>query len=290
MRKFVLVANSTMDESAAYYADNDIRCAPLSFTIDGVTIEEDFGQTLPFKDFFNKLRAGHMSTTSQAKVEDYLRIFREACQNDMDVLYVGFSSGLSGSFDAGCMAAAEVRSEYPARTIRCVDTLSAAGGEFILVDRARALRDKGMSADEVGDEIERIRLKMIHIVTVDDLKHLWRGGRVSRTSAYVGSLIGIKPIIYVDDLGKLQVCNKVRGRRKALTLLADSVISQITDPTTPVRISHGDCEEDALFVANYLKEKAGLPSEIRMIDTVLGSHTGPGVMTVFFVGSKRGPV
>lgn len=287
---FVLVANSTMDETAEYYEKNDIRCAPLSFTIDGQTIAEDFGKTLPFKEFFDKLRAGHMSSTSQAKVEDYLRIFREACAAGMDVLYVGFSSGLSGSYDAGCMAAAEVRPEFPDRVIRCVDTLSAAGGEYILVNRAKELRDQGLTADEVGDEIERLRLRMIHLVTVDDLKHLWRGGRVSKTSAYVGSLIGIKPIIFVDDEGKLQVCSKVRGRRKALELLADSVLAQITDRDVPVRISHGDCEEDAQYVADYLKEKGGLSSEIRMIDTVLGSHTGPGVMTVFFVGEKRGPV
>ena len=127
MKKFVLVANSTTDETAEYYERNEIRCAALSFTIAGRTIKEDFGRTMPFQEFFANLRAGNMSTTSQAQVEDYLNYFRAACAAGMDVLYVGFSSGLSGSYAAGCMAAAEVREQYPERTIRCVDTLSAAG-------------------------------------------------------------------------------------------------------------------------------------------------------------------
>lgn len=288
MKKFVLVANSTIDETAEYYEVNDIKCAALSFTINGQTIKEDFGRTMLFKEFFANLRAGKMSTTSQAQLEDYLAIFREACAAGMDVLYVGFSSGLSGSYNAGCMAAAEVREEYPERTIRCVDSLSAAGGEAILVEKARQMRDAGCTADEAGDAVEAMRLHVIHCVTVDDLNHLWRGGRVSRTSAVVGGLIGIKPMIYVDDEGKLEVCGKIRGRKKALNALVETTLEQITDRDTPVRISHGDCEDDARYVAEQL-EAAGLKTEVRMIDTVIGSHTGPGVMTAFFVGGARGP-
>lgn len=288
MKKFVLVANSTIDETAEYYESNDIRCAALSFTMNGQTIKEDFGRTMPFQDFFANLRAGNMSTTSQAQVEDYLTIFRAACAEGMDVLYVGFSSGLSGSYDAGCMAAAEVREEYPERVIRCVDSLSAAGGEAILVEKAREMRDAGYTADAAGDEIEKLRLHVIHLVTVDDLNHLWRGGRVSRSSAIIGGLIGIKPMIYLDDAGKLQVCGKNRGRKKALNELVECTLEMITDRDTPVRISHGDCEDDARYVADKL-EAAGLKTEVRMIDTVIGSHTGPGVMTTFFIGEKRGP-
>ena len=288
MKKFVLVANSTTDETAEYYNKNDIKCAPLSFTIAGKTIKEDFGRTMPFTEFFANLRAGNMSTTSQAQLEDYLAIFRAACAEGMDVLYVGFASGLSGSYDAGCMAAAEVREEYPERTIRCVDSQSAAGGEAILVEKARQMRDAGFSAEETGDTVEKWKTHVIHLVTVDDLKHLWRGGRVSRTSAVVGSLIGIKPMIYLDDNGKLQVCGKIRGRKKALDHMIACTLKQITDRDTPMRISHGDCETDAQYVADRLKE-AGLRTEIRMIDTVLGSHTGPGVLAIFFIGSQRGP-
>lgn len=288
MRKFVLVANSTTDETGEYYEKNEIRCAPLSFTMDGRTVREDFGKTIPFPEFYDNLRAGKLSQTSQATMEEYQEHFRAACREGMDVLYVGFSSGLSGSFQAGCIAAAEVREEFPDRVIRCVDSLAAAGGEGLLVERARQLRDAGYTADEAGDAIEVLRLKVIHLVTVNDLKHLWRGGRVSKSAAIVGSLIGIKPMIYVDDAGKLQVCGKIRGRKKALDKLVETALAQVVERDTPMRISHGDCEEDARYVADKL-QAAGLQTEIRMLDTVIGSHTGPGVMTVFFVGSKRGP-
>lgn len=288
MRKFVLVANSTTDETGEYYEENDVRCAALSFTMDGRTVREDFGATVPFSMFYDNLRAGKTSQTAQAPMEEYKEYFRAACREGLDVLYVGFSSGLSGSFQAGCIAADEVREEFPERVIRCVDSLSAAGGEGILVERARALRDAGCTADEAGDAIEALRLKIIHLVTVDDLNHLWRGGRVSRSAAVVGGLIGIKPMIYVDDAGKLQVCGKIRGRKKALDKLAQTTLAQITDRQTPVRISHGDCAADARYVADKL-EQAGLKTEIRMLDTVLGAHTGPGVMTTFFIGEKRGP-
>ena len=148
MNQFILVANSTIDETAAYYTSNGIRCASLSFTIDGMTVKEDFGATLPFHDFFEKLREGKTSTTSQAQVGDYLAFFRDACEQGLDVVYVGFSSGLSGSFDAGCIAAREVQEDFPGRTIRCVDSLCAAGGECILVEEAVRLRDLGKTAEE----------------------------------------------------------------------------------------------------------------------------------------------
>lgn len=288
MRKFVLVANSTADETAEYYASNDIKCASLAFTIGGLTIKEDCGKTMPYEEFFANLRTGKMSTTSQAQVEDYLAYFRQACAAGMDVLYVGFSSGLSGSFDAGCMAAKEVRAEYPERVIRCVDSLSATGGEAILVEKARQLRDAGKTADEAGDAVEALRGRIIHMITVNDLNHLWRGGRVSRSAAMVGSLIGIKPMIYVDDRGKLEVCSKVRGRKKALGRLHEYIVQEITDRETPVRINHGDCLEDAQYLAELLAAD-GIPSQIRFIGTVIGSHTGPGVMTAFFVGRERKP-
>lgn len=288
MRKFVLVVNSTADETAAYYKTHDILCASLAFTIDGKTIKEDCGKTMPFPDFFAHLRAGRMSVTSQAQVEDYLTYFREACAKGMDVLYVGFSSGLSGSFDAGCMAAKEVRADYPERVIRCVDTLSATGGEAILVEKARVLRDAGLTADEAGDAVEALRLQVFHAITVNDLHHLWRGGRVSRSAAMVGGLIGIKPMIYVNNQGKLEVCSKVRGRKKALDRLYTTILQEITDRKTPVRINHGDCLDDAKHLAKLLAAE-GIPSEIRFIGTVIGSHTGPGVMTAFFVGKERKP-
>ncbi len=304
MKKFVLVANSTIDETAAYYAEHDIKCASLSFTIDGQTIKEDFGATLPFHDFFEKLRAGSTSQTSQAQVGDYLSIFRDACAAGLDVVYLGFSSGLSGSYQAGCMAAQEIGKDFPERKIRCVDTLSAAGGEGVLVDLAWRIRDEGKTADECADEIEALKMHVLHLVTVDDLNHLWRGGRVSRTSAVLGTLVGIKPVIFLDNNGMLQVCHKIRGRRQSLEFLGDELLRQLDareqllraegrDAEAQalrgqiVRISHGDCEPDAQYLADYLHAH-GLPNvAIRMIDTVIGSHPGPGVIALFGIGSER---
>lgn len=288
MRKFVLVVNSTADETAEYYQSNEIKCAALAFTIGGKTIKEDCGKTMSFPDFFANLRQGKMSTTSQAQVEDYLTYFREACAQGKDVLYVGFSSGLSGSFDAGCMAAKEVCDAYPERVIRCVDTLSATGGEAILVEKARQMRDAGSTADEAGDAIEALRLSIIVAITVNDLHHLWRGGRVSRSAALVGGLIGIKPVIYVDNHGKLEVCSKIRGRKKALNHLFTHIVQEITDRETPVRINHGDCPEDAQYLADVLAAE-GIASEIRFTGTVIGSHTGPGTIIASFVGRERKP-
>ncbi len=304
MNQFVLVANSTIDETADYYAAHDIRCASLSFTIDGQTIKEDFGATLPFHDFFEKLRAGSQSKTSQAQVGDYLSIFREACASGLDVVYLGFSSGLSGSYQAGCIAAREVGKEFPARTIRCVDTLAAAGGECVLVEHAWRMRDEGKTANECANEIEERKLQVVHLVTVDDLNHLWRGGRVSRTSAVLGTLVGIKPVIYLDNDGKLQVCHKIRGRKQSLEYLGDEMLRQLdereqalraagkaaealTVRAQPVRISHGDCEPDAQYLADYLRAHGVEQIAIRMIDTVIGSHTGPGVVALFGLGYER---
>ena len=306
MKKFRLIANSTIDETADYYKSHEIGCACLSFTLDGRTVKEDFGATVPYHEFFDRLRAGSLSTTSQAQLGDYLTLFREACAEGLDVLYLGFSSGLSGSYQAGCMAAEEIRAAFPKRTIRCVDTLCAAGGEAVLIDHAWRLRDAGKSADECADEIERMKLHVLHLVTVDDLNHLWRGGRVSRTSAVLGTLVGIKPVIFLDNEGKLEVCHKIRGRKQSLEHLGDEMIAQVDrcarkllDAGKPeeaealrrqtLRISHGDCEQDAEQLAGYLRAH-GLPNiAIRPIDTVIGSHTGPGVIALFGLGEERRP-
>ncbi len=288
MKSFALITDSTIDETAAYFEQNEIGCAPLSFTIDNRTIEEDCGRTVSFHQFYNLLRQGKTSSTSQAKPEAFLRLFRQALEAGQDVLYIGFSSGLSGTYHAGCMARDELAPQFPDRKILCVDTLSAAGGEYLLADKARQMRDDGCSAEITAAAIEQMRLHVIHLVTVDDLNHLHRGGRLSRASAVVGSLLGIKPVIWVDNEGKLAVCGKVRGRRKAIAYLAERTLREITDKTQTVRICHGDCLEDAQTLGNLLA-RGGVKSDIRYIGTVIGSHTGPGVLTAFFFGGERKP-
>lgn len=288
MHPFTLITDSTIDENASYFAKNDIKYAPLSFTIDNRTIEEDCGQTVPFHQFYDLLRQGKRSTTSQAKLDTFLQLFREALDAGQDVLYIGFSSGLSGTFHAGCMARDELAPLYPDRKIFCVDSLSATGGEYLLVDKARDMRDSGCTAEVTAAAIEQMRLHVIHLVTVDDLNHLHRGGRLSKTSAVVGSLLGIKPLIWVNDEGKLEVCGKVRGRQKAIQHLAERTLREISDKNQVVRIGHGDCPDDAQTLA-YLLQKGGVRADIRCIGTVIGSHTGPGVLTTFFFGGDRKP-
>lgn len=288
MYPFTLVTDSTIDETASYFSQNEIKCVPLAFTIDNRTIEEDCGQTVSFHQFYDLLRQGKQSSTSQAKLDTFLTIFREALDAGQDVLYIGFSSGLSGTFHAGCMARDELAPLYPERKIFCVDSLSATGGEYLLVDKAREMRDSGCTAEITAAAIEQMRLHVIHLVTVDDLGHLHRGGRLSKTSAVVGSLLGIKPLIWVDNEGKLSVCGKVRGRQKAIQYLADRTVRELSDKKQIVRICHGDCPEDAQKLADLLR-KSGVQSDIRYIGTVIGSHTGPGVLTTFFFGGDRKP-
>lgn len=288
MYPFTLVTDSTIDETASYFSQNEIKCVPLAFTIDNRTIEEDCGQTVSFHQFYDLLRQGKQSSTSQAKLDTFLTIFREALDAGQDVLYIGFSSGLSGTFHAGCMARDELAPLYPERKIFCVDSLSATGGEYLLVDKAREMRDSGCTAEITAAAIVQMRLHVIHLVTVDDLGHLHRGGRLSKTSAVVGSLLGIKPLIWVDNEGKLSVCGKVRGRQKAIQYLADRTVREMSDKKQIVRICHGDCPEDAQKLADLLK-KSGVQSDIRYIGTVIGSHTGPGVLTTFFFGGDRKP-
>ncbi len=288
MLPFVLVTDSTIDETAAYFEKNDIKCAPLAFTIDDRTIEEDCGQTVSFHQFYDLLRQGKQASTSQAKLDTFLQIFRTALEGGQDVLYIGFSSGLSGTYQAGCMARDELAPQYPDRRIFCIDSLSATGGEYLLVDKAREMRDSGCSAEVTAAAIEQMRLHVIHLITVDDLGHLHRGGRLSKTSAVVGGLLGIKPIIWVDDQGKLGVGGKVRGRQKAIQYLADRTLRELSDKNQTVRICHGDCPEDAQTLADLLLQR-GVRSDIRYIGTVIGSHTGPGVLTTFFFGGDRKP-
>ena len=288
MYPFALVTDSTIDETAAYFSQNDIGCAPLAFTIDGRTIEEDCGQTVSFHPFYDLLREGKLPVTSQAKLETFLTLFRTALEAGQDVLYIGFSSGLSGTFHAGCMARDELAPLFPARKIICIDSLSATGGEYLLVDKAREMRDSGCTIEVTAAAVEQMRLHVIHLITVNDLGHLHRGGRLSKTSAVVGGLLGIKPVIWVDNAGKLDVGCKIRGRQKSISYLAERTLREMTDRNQVVRICHGDCLEDARQLAALL-DAHGVRSDIRYIGTVIGSHTGPGVLTAFFFGGDRKP-
>lgn len=230
-----------------------------------------------------------MGTTSAVNVEQFVVAMEEHLQAGRDVLYLGFSSGLSGTFNAGAVAAQELSEQYPDAKIYAVDTLCASLGQGLMAALAAEEKRKGKTIDEVRDFVETQKLHLCHWFTVDDLHHLKRGGRVSAATAVLGSALSIKPILHVDHEGHLVAVGKVRGRKNSLRGLLDKIKETIVDPEKQVvYISHGDCEEDARYLGDLIK--AELPVKdvlIHTIGPVIGAHSGPGCVALFFVGNHR---
>lgn len=288
MRQYVIMTDSTVDLPKEYITEKlGIPYIPLSYIIDGETYEDMSG--LSGKEFFEKLRAGSMPTTSQINPEQAREALLPYLKEGKDILYLGFSSALSGSYNSVRIAMEELREEYPDAVLIPIDTLCACLGEGLLVYKAVQLKKSGKTINEVAEWTEANKLHVMHNVTVDDLHHLHRGGRVSKATAIVGTMVKIKPIIHMDDNGALNVISKERGRKKSLNKIVDMAVEQSKGwDNDIVMITHGDCEEDAQYVAQLVKEKMGISNIlINCIGTVIGSHTGPGVVAVFCMGEKR---
>lgn len=287
MREFVITTDSTVDLPKEYMDEKGVPVLSLSYVIDGVTYDDMKG--LPHKEFFDLIRKGSMPTTSQINPEQAREVFELLLKEGKDILHIGFSSGLSGSYNSSRIAAEELAEEYPAAKIYTVDSLCASLGQGLLLKKAVALKEAGKTIDEIYRWVEENKLHVCHHVTVDDLNHLHRGGRVSKATAVLGSMVKIKPIIYVSDLGKLEVVGKERGRRKSLNKIVDMMAERLGDwENDEILITHGDCLSDAQYVADLVREKApGAEVLIHGIGSVIGSHTGPGVIAVFFMGNKR---
>ena len=284
-----IVTDSTIDMPKSYVdSQESFRVLNMSYTMDGVSYVPD-GTDENSREIYRKLRAGKNIVTAQVNSESWREAFEEILAGGNDLLAVVFSSGLSGTCQAAFTAAEELREQYPDRKIEVVDSLCASAGEGLLVDYALRNRDKGMSIEDnaawVRDNVQNI----IHWFTVDDLMFLMRGGRVGAVSAYIGSLVKIKPILHVNEEGKLIPREKVQGRRKSIRALADKVKQNIVDPEGQlVLISHGDCEAEAQSLADMIK--AELPvAEVRLsyIGPIVGAHSGPGTLAVFFMGRGR---
>ena len=287
---YVIVTDSVLDIEESYLLQNNICTVPLSFTLEGCdTVEDDFGRTVPFSSFYQQLRDGKNVTTSQATVGAFASVFEGILQSRRDVVYIGFSSALSGSFQSGCMARDELKDRYPNR-VYCVDTFAASGGQTLIVREAVMPSFLRLTAEQLAEWVEEFRTHVVHWFTVDDLMYLHRGGRVSKSSAVVGSLVGIKPVLYVSDDGRLIPDKKVRGRRRSLETLCRQLNAHIREVGQyPVTISHGDCLEDAEYLRDYiLKHSQVQEVELHMLDTVIGAHAGPGTVALFFYGDKRG--
>lgn len=288
MREYIIMTDSTVDLPKEYLIEElQVPYIPLSYIMDGVTYEDMSG--LSGKEFFDKIRAGSLPTTSQVNPEQAKKALEPYVKEEKDILFIGFSSALSGTFNSIRMAAEELMEEYPERKIITVDSLCACLGEGLLVYKAVQLKRAGKSLEEVAKWTEENKLHICHNVAIDDLNHLHRGGRVSKTAAIMGTMIQIKPIIHMNDNGELQVIGKQRGRKKALQHIVNMAVEQSKGwENDIIMITHGDCEEDAQYVAKLVREKMGIENIlINCIGSVIGSHTGPGVVAVFCMGEKR---
>lgn len=287
MRDYVITVNSTVDLPKEWLEERNVPVVPLRYTIDGQTYEDMSGLTA--KEFFDKLREGKMSVTSQLNPEEARAALEPFLKEGKDILHLAFSSGLSGTCNSMKIAGEELKEEYPEAKIIVIDTLCACLGEALLLYKALQQKEAGKTIEEAAAWVEENKLHICHDVTVDDLNHLHRGGRVSKATAVVGTMVKIKPIIHMDDNGKLQVVGKERGRKKSLNKIVDMAVEQSEGwDNDIIMITHGDCIEDAEYVAGLVREKMGIDNIlINNIGTVIGSHTGPGVVAVFCMGNKR---
>lgn len=287
MNDYIVTVNSTVDVPKEWLKERNVPFIPLKYTIDGETYQDMMG--LSSKEFFSKLRDGKMSVTSQVNPEEAREALELFLKEGKDVLHLGFSSGLSGTLNSMKLAAEELREKYPDRKLIIVDTLCACMGEALLLYYVLKRKSEGMTIEEAAQWAEEHKLHICHNVTIDDLYHLQRGGRVSKTAAVLGSMVQIKPMIHMDNEGKLQVIGKERGRKKSLQKIVERAAEQFRGwENDIIMITHGDCIEDAEYVAELVRKKMGIGNIlINNIGTVIGSHTGPGVVAVFCMGRER---
>lgn len=290
MKKFIITTDTTADLPNDYLQENEVGIMSMTYTIDDETYDHD--HELDPKVFYEKMRNGSMPTTSQVNPAQAKDVFLAMLDKyDMDILHIAFSSGLSGSYNSARMAAEEVMEERPEHKIIVIDSLCASLGEGLFVHKAVQLQKKGTSLEETAKWLEANKLNLCHIFTVDDLFHLYRGGRVSKTTAVLGSMISIKPILHVDDEGHLIPMSKVRGRKKSILAMLDEMEKRVANydgENDIVFISHADCLDDANFLAEKVKERFHIENIlINTVGPTIGTHSGPGTLTLFFMGDKR---
>ena len=289
--EFEIVTDSSCNLVEDMIDDFGLHILPLTFMVDGEQYQSYLkGQHTDLKQFYTMMREGKVITTSLPNLADSEALMRDLLEQGRDILYLGFSSGLSGTFEATELLVKQLSAEFPDRTMYAVDTLAASGGEGLLIWHAVQRARAGASIGEGRDWVEDNKLHLAHWVTVDDLMFLFRGGRVSKTAAWAGTMLNIKPVMHVDDEGHLIPLEKVRGRKKSLNALVDHMEKTAIAPIDEqmVFITHGDCIEEAEYVAEQVKERFGVKEVvINYVDPVIGAHSGPGTMALFFLASGR---
>ena len=286
-----IVTDSAIDMPRRWIDQQEnFRVLDLSYLMDDVSYTSD-GTDESIKAIYDAMRSGKMLKTSQVTPEMWENCFRELLQAGHDVLTIAFSSGLSGTCSAAFTAADEVRGDFPERKLIVIDSLQASAGEGLMVHYALQHRASGMSIEDNAAWIQQNVQNFLAWFTVNDLMHLHRGGRVSAASAIVGSLVRIKPIMHVDENGKLAVYEKAAGRKRSIRILADKVIADIVNPEGQIiHISHGDCLDEAQTLADMIREALPVADvRISYVGSVIGAHTGPGVIAIFCMGDTRTP-
>lgn len=290
MNNYTIITDSSCDLPDSLVKELELEVLPLAFIMDGKTYRNypDNREMAP-KDFYNKQREGSMATTNAVNVGEAADAMEAVLKRGEDVLVLAFSSGLSTTCNSFQIAAGDLAEQYPDRKIFVVDTLCASLGQGMFVYQAARLRQAGKSMEEVRDWAEQNRLNQCHWFTVNDLFFLKKGGRVSAATAVVGTMLQIKPVLHVDDEGHLINVAKARGRKASLTALVDKVGELAEDPASQTMfISNSDCLKDAKFVADEIKKRYGVKEIIiNSIGPVIGAHTGPGCVALFFMGKHR---
>lgn len=293
MGSYVITCCSTVDLPKEYFEQNNIPYACYHYILDGEEYLDDLGQSVPYDEFYRRIDGGSMPTTSQINISEFMAFFEPFLQEGKDILHLSMSSGISGTCNSAMNAKEELLAKYPDRTIKVVDSLAASSGYGLLLDKLVEMRDAGKSLEEVYLFAEDNKLKLQHWFFSTDLTHFKRGGRISATAATLGNILNLCPLMNVDYVGKLIVRQKIRGKKKVITEIVNKMIELAEggkDYNGKCFISCSACEDDARKVADLVEET--FPNlngkvEINSIGAVIGAHTGPGTVALFFWGEKR---
>ena len=287
--KCVIFTDSCCDLPRSFINENNIQVMPLRVNIKGNDIPDDLGKSITNKEFYKLIREGEMPTTSQVNVNTFEEEFRRFSKAGYSIIYIGFSSALSGCVNSTRLAKDIIIEETEDADITVIDTKSASMGLGLIVYYASNMLKEDKSTDDIINWIEENKLRVNHWFTVDDLNHLKRGGRVSSTAAVVGTMLNIKPILHVNDEGKLIPLSKVKGRKKSLKVLQEKLKERIVNPEEQIIfISHGDCLEDAEYLRELILSGVKIKDIIiNNIGPAVGTHSGPGTVALFFIGNER---
>ncbi|WP_207644573.1 DegV family protein [Clostridium nigeriense] len=289
MMKTIIFTDSCCDLPISFVKENNIQVMSIRVNINGKDIPDDLGESISHKNFYNLIREGEMPTTSQVNVNTFEEGFRKFVKEGYSIIYIGFSSALSGCINSARLAKETVLEDMKDADITIIDTKSASMGLGLIVYYATNMLKEGKNKEEIINWIEENKLKINHWFTVDDLNHLKRGGRISSTVAIVGTMLSIKPIMHVDNEGRLIPVSKVKGRKKSIKALQEKLKERIVNPEEQVIfISHGDCLEDAEHLRELILKELNVKDVIiNNIGPAVGSHSGPGTVALFFIGNDR---